>query len=79
MTETDRLHEVIGAILDVSPETLSDDSGRASLDEWDSLAHLNVIGGVEEVFDVLFSSAEMRELTTVGSLRSALTGRGIAL
>ena len=63
-------------VLAVEPSTLDDDSGRATVDAWDSLAHLNVISALEETFDVLFTTAEMRELTTIGRLRAALTERG---
>lgn len=72
------VESIVALVLDVDPALLDDSSGRATVDAWDSLAHLNVISAVEETFDVLFSSAEMRELTTVGALRAALVSRGSA-
>ena len=72
---TTSVESIIAMVLDVEPSMLDDSSGRATLDGWDSLVHLNVISALEETFDVLFSSAEMRELTTVGRLRAALAVR----
>ena len=73
---TTQLESIVALVLDVAPESLDDASGRATVDGWDSLAHLNVIAAIEETFDMLFSSAEMRELTTIGRLRAALAARG---
>lgn len=70
------LEELIAAVLDVDPATISDESGRATTDAWDSVAHLNVIAAVEETYDVLFSSADMRAVTTVGAIRGFLGAKG---
>lgn len=79
MTDTTTSVEtIIAMVLDVEPSALDDNSGRATFDGWDSLAHLNVISAIEETYDVLFSSAEMRELTTIATLRAALVARGVA-
>lgn len=71
------LTELVAMVLDVEPASLSEESGRGTLDLWDSLAHLNVVAAVEETYDVVLSSAEMRELTSLGALREALQKRGI--
>ncbi len=73
------LTELIASVLDVEPETLNEDSGRSTLEVWDSLAHLNIIAAVEETFGVMFSTAEMRELTSVRALRATLAERDISV
>ena len=70
------IESIIAMVLDVEPLSLDDASGRATVDAWDSLAHLNVISALEETYDVLFSSAEMREMSTIGRLRAALVAHG---
>ena len=72
------LIELIASVLDVEPTVLSEDSGRETFEAWDSLAHLNIVSAVEETFAVVFSSAEMRELTSVAKLAQALNSRGIS-
>ena len=73
------LESLIAAVLDVSVDSIDDAAGRATTDAWDSVAHLNVIAAVEETYDVLFSTAEMREVTTVGAIRSFLESKGVTL
>jgi acyl carrier protein len=72
------LEALIAAVLDVAVGSIEDTSGRATTDAWDSVAHLNVISAIEETYDVLFSTAEMREVTTVGAIHSFLESKGIA-
>ena len=71
------LEPLLAAVLDVDPASIHDGSGRQETDAWDSIAHLNVIAAVEETYDVLFSTAEMREITTVGAIRAFLTSKGV--
>jgi acyl carrier protein len=73
-----KLESLIAEVLDCDAALLSETSGRATDDRWDSLAHLNVISAVEETFDVVLSSAEMRDCNTVGLLRAFLSAKGIA-
>jgi acyl carrier protein len=72
------LVELIASVLDIDSRVLTEDSGRGTVEAWDSLAHLNIIAAVEETYGVVFSSAEMRELTSVSRLREALADRNIA-
>ena len=72
------LVDLISSVLDIDPRELTEESGRGTLEVWDSLAHLNIIAAVEETYDVVFSSSEMRELTSVVKLREALAERNIA-
>jgi acyl carrier protein len=71
------LASLIAQILDCEEGTLSETSGRATHDGWDSLAHLNVISAVEESYDVTLTSAEMRDCNTIGLLRALLLAKGI--
>ncbi len=75
---TMNLELLIAEVLDCDAASLTEDSGRATEDRWDSLAHLNVISAVEESFDVALSSAEMRDCNTIGLLRKFLLAKGIA-
>ena len=77
--ELSELNELIASVLDVEAETLNDDSGRLTLEVWDSMAHLNIIAAVEETYEVMFSTAEMRELTTIRALRAMLAQRNQAV
>jgi acyl carrier protein len=69
------LESLIAEVLAVDETGLTDASGRGTVTEWDSVGHLNVLSAVEETFDVVFSSAEMRELTSIGAIRMALRSK----
>ena len=48
----DELKAVVADVLCVEDKNLTPDSGRDNLAQWDSLAHLQIIAGVEERFGV---------------------------
>ncbi len=73
------LEELLGLILEVDPSYLTDATLRADVTNWDSLAHLSVVSGVEEMFDVLLSTSEMREVTSVAALRAILRTKGVVV
>ena len=72
-----RLEDVISAVLDVPVADLDEDTSQASLDKWDSLAHIQVVSAVEETFDVELSTTEMRRGTSVAALRDILAQKGV--
>ena len=45
------------------------------LDEWDSVAHLELIAAIEQAFGVELSADEMVELTSLEKIRARLSGR----
>ena len=71
-----KLEELLGLVLDVDASGLTDASSRTDVATWDSLSHLSVISALEERYDVLFSTAEMRESMSVGALRRLLVAKG---
>jgi acyl carrier protein len=71
------IEALIADVLAVDVDALNDQSGRSTVTEWDSVAHLNVIAAVEETYDVMFTSAEMRELSSIGLIRAALRSKDI--
>ena len=73
------LEELLGMVLMVDPATLSDGAKRTEIAAWDSLTHLSVVAGVEETYDVLLSTAEMRDIDSVGSLRAMLQAKGVGV
>ena len=47
---------------------LTPDLTAASVPEWDSFNHINLIVAVESVFKVKFQTAELESMNTVGHL-----------
>ena len=47
------------------------------VDNWNSLTHIELILGLEEMFGIQFVQDEIVEMTTVGAIRAALRRHGL--
>jgi acyl carrier protein len=70
------LEELVAEVLEVDTSALDDTTSPASLDRWDSLAHVVLITTVEEAYDVILTTAEMRQAKSLGELRRILQSKG---
>ncbi len=68
----DKLKQVIADALQVPVESVADDCSPATLPQWDSLAHLNLIMSLEQEFNVKFTIKEIVELQDVPTIRRFL-------
>lgn len=57
-----RTCEIIGDALGVSP--VAADASPQTIEEWDSIAHLNIVMALEGAFGVRFDPEEIPELVT---------------
>ena len=71
-----RLYDVIGRILEVDPETLSEESNAQNTPRWDSLRHIEVVMAVENAYHVRFSMPELSNLQRLGDIRALLVQKG---
>lgn len=54
-----KLKEVLSAVFEVSFESITDDSSSDTIENWDSLRHLNLIIALEEEFNVVIPDEEV--------------------
>jgi acyl carrier protein len=59
---------VASDVLDVPMDSLTRDSSPATVETWDSVAHLSLVLAVEEELGITFDVYELDQLTTVGAL-----------
>ena len=71
----DELKQVIAETLQVPVETVADDSSPATLPQWDSLAHLNLVMALEQKFGVSFTLDEIIQLQDVPTIRQFLQNK----
>lgn len=75
-TSTDAIHarlqDVFRSELDDENLVIGPDTGQKNLKAWDSLAHIRLISGIENEFDIQFSLAEIERLTSVTQLVQAI-------
>lgn len=79
VVEPARLHDLVADVLDLDPGTVTDEDTPATLPEWTSLRHLQLIVTLEEVYEVSFAYEEVRDVPSIGFLREALRGKGAAV
>jgi len=75
MDINERLTDVFRSVFNDESIELSDDMTASDIDEWDSIAHINLIFAVEEEFGIKFSTGDLNSLGSVGDLRSAVGKR----
>jgi acyl carrier protein len=73
------MHDLLPEIQDIfrdifdDPSLLIDRQSSAStVDEWDSLAHVNLLTAIEKKYKIKFALAEQHELKNVGDLTDLL-------
>jgi acyl carrier protein len=75
----DPIFAVFAEILRIPEEKISDATSPDNTPEWDSLAAMFLIGGLEDRFEVEFSIADIMEMKTLANVRKVLTAKGVDL
>jgi len=70
-----KVQDVFRAELDDEDLVVGPDTSQKNLKAWDSLAHIRLISGIENEFDIQFSLAEIEQLTSVTQLVQAIEER----
>ena len=73
---SDRLTSVVIAVLDADPALVNDDSSPHNLENWDSVAHLQLMAAVESEFSVSFTMDQIITFDSIGSIRQTLRQMG---
>ena len=72
-----RLQQIFREALDNDKLTLTDALSPESMPQWDSLAHVKLMMGCEEEFDVKFTIEETVESASVRRLKAVLASKGV--
>lgn len=67
--ETTKFIEKFAEALEIEDSSvLNAETKFRTLDEWDSLAYLNIIAMLDEEYDIQIENAEFNKLTTLGEI-----------
>lgn len=64
MFSEDHLKKVMGAVLSVPAASITPESSKDNVENWDSLKHMNLILALEEEFKVMIPDEEAANLTS---------------
>lgn len=73
----DRLESVFQMVFGSDDLELSDETAAADIEEWDSVAHINLMFAIENAFGIQFAGNELAEFENVGELKRYLSQRGV--
>jgi acyl carrier protein len=65
-----------GLGLDVG--VLSEESSPETVEQWDSLAAMNLVTLIEDTFDISLSTRDIMKMRSIGLARSVLQAKGVA-
>ena len=67
-----QLKEIFEEIFDDNLPEFNKDFSQNDIEEWDSLANIQLIVGVEKQFNIHFTSSEVEEVNSVRNLINAI-------
>lgn len=77
MTNEDRFKSILSTILLVPASEILDTTSAESLDTWDSLNHISLLGALEQEFGVTINTDRIEKTRSVAALRSVLSENGV--
>ena len=66
------IKDVMSAVFKIPVDDITNDTSPDSVQLWDSLKHMQLVAGLEEVFEIEFTDKEIIEMTTFVQIKSAL-------
>ena len=60
--------EVMSGLLGINPDSITMESSMETVDQWDSLQHLNLIIDIEQRFNIQLQPEEVMELHSVAAI-----------
>lgn len=71
-----RLTEVFRDIFDDDSIVITEKTTANDIDDWDSIEHINLIGAVEDEFNMRFKMREVSGMKNVGEMIDIIAQRG---
>ncbi|WP_295085907.1 acyl carrier protein [Ruminococcus sp.] len=71
-----RLNEVFRDVFDDRTIVVNEKTTADDIEDWDSLAHINLVAAVENEFGLRFKMREVSSMKNVGDMISIISERG---
>lgn len=75
----DRFGSVICGVLGVAPGDITDELSPDTVESWDSLNHINLIGALEQEFGVTLAAQDLGAFQSVSKLKALLAEHGVTI
>jgi acyl carrier protein len=67
---------LIATTFEIPPDRVTDDSSGQTIEQWDSVGHINLVMALEQKFGVSFTMEEIMHLRDVGAICKAIAEKG---
>ncbi len=57
-----KIKKIMASVFEVSVDDINDESSTETIENWDSLRHMNLITVLEEEFDIRFNEEQITEM-----------------
>ncbi len=74
---TDPLLELFAEALELDAADLSDTTAPENTPEWDSLKAMEIVGLLEDEFDLSLSTRDIMKMRSIGLAREVLVSKGV--
>jgi acyl carrier protein len=71
----ERIKSVMAQIFEVPVSAISDDASPETIEQWDSLRHMNLILALEGEFKIEFTDQQIPEILSLSSIAKAVEQR----
>lgn len=79
MTNDAKLRQVFIDALALSPEVDVESLSYRGIDEWDSVAHMMLVGEIESAFDVMLDTQDVIGMSSYSLAREILKRHGVQI
>jgi len=73
MDNSEKLRQIFASSLGVDSSIVKDDLKYNTIKEWDSIAHMSLIGAIEDAFDIMLDTDDVLDLSSFGKAKEILS------
>ena len=77
MTLIKQITEIFQEVFDSPGLVITEETNASHIEEWDSIAQINLVIAIEDKFKVILTTAELDGLTCVGDMLDLLRSKGV--
>ena len=71
-TVLDQVRAIAADLFSIPPETITPETSPDTLEQWDSMQHLNLMLELEMTFGVKFSTKEQSDMLSIGAVAATV-------
>ncbi len=72
MLSEEKLRAVVGSMLELDPSEVGPETSTDTVDQWDSVRHMNLIIALESAFDITIPDEDVANLTSYPIIKAVV-------